>query len=151
MARRMGMDERKRIAFLPGCGSKVSQIADDIGRPDPTVVRETLSHRIDSSKRHGCSNRLCASFDECRRREFTGFGERLRKNRPRRFEACPGFFEAHCPRLARSPYVCNGCGELAHCPLRKRPCVAEGAQTAYRETLAGPGAASARETRRSGG
>lgn len=137
MARHMGMDERKRIAFLPGCGSKASQTADDIGRPDPTAVREIPSHRIDSSKRHGCSNRLCASFDECRRREFTGFGERLRKSRPRCFEACPDFFEAHCPRLARSPYVCNGCGGPAHCPLRKKPCVAEGAHAAYRETLVG--------------
>ena len=120
MAKHMGIDERKRIEFLLGCGMKVAQIAVEVGRPGSTVVREIIARRIDSDKRLGCSNRLCARFDECMRRVFTGFGERLRKNQPRCFETCPDFFESHCPRLARSPYVCNGCESERNCPMRKK-------------------------------
>ena len=98
MAKHMGIDERKRIEFLLGCGMKVAQIAAEVGRPDSTVVREIIARRIDSDKHLGCSNRLCSRFDGCMRREFTGFGERLRKNQPRCFETCPDFFEAHCSR-----------------------------------------------------
>ena len=135
MAKHMGIDERKRIEFLLGCGMKVAQIAVEVGRPDSTVVREIIARRIDSDKRLGCSNRLCSRFDECMRKEFTGFGERLRKNQPRCFETCPDFFEAHCPRLARSPYVCNGCESERNCPMRKKYYLAPGAQANYEGTL----------------
>ena len=135
MAKHMGIDERKRIEFLLGCGMKVAQIAVEVGRPDSTVVREIIARRIDSDKRLGCSNRLCARFDECMRKVFTGFGERLRKNQPRCFETCPDFFEAHCPRLAKSPYVCNGCEFERDCPMRKKYYLARGAQANYEGTL----------------
>ena len=135
MAKHMGFDERKCIEFLLGCGMKVAQIAVEVGRPDSTVVREIIARRIDSDKRLGCSNRLCARFDECMRKVFTGFGERLRKNQPRCFETCPDFFEAHCPRLAKSPYVCNGCGSERNCPMRKKYYLAPGAQANYEGTL----------------
>ena len=135
MAKHMGIDERKRIEFLLGCGRKVAQIAVEVGRPDSTVVREIIARRIDSDKRLGCSNRLCARFDECMRKVFTGFGERLRKNQPRCFETCPDFFEAHCPRLAKSPYVCNGCESERNCPMRKKYYLAPGAQANYEGTL----------------
>lgn len=135
MAKHMGIDERKRIEFLLGCGMKVAQIAVEVGRPDSTVVREIIARRIDSDKRLGCSNRLCSRLDECMRKEFTGFGERLRKNQPRCFETCPDFFESHCPRLARSPYVCNGCESERNCPMRKKYYLAPGAQANYEGTL----------------
>ena len=45
MAKHMGIDERKRIEFLLGCGMKVAQIAEEIGRPDSTVVREIIARR----------------------------------------------------------------------------------------------------------
>ena len=135
MAKHMGIDERKRIEFLLGCGMKVAHIAVEVGRPDSTVVREIIARRIDSDKRLGCSNRLCSRFDGCMRKEFTGFGERLRKNQPHCFETCPDFFEAHCPRLAKSPYVCNGCEFERDCPMRKKYYLARGAQANYEGTL----------------
>ena len=107
----------------------------EVGRPDSTVVREIIARRIDSDKRLGCSNRLCSRFDGCMRKEFTGFGERLRKNQPHCFETCPDFFEAHCPRLAKSPYVCNGCEFERDCPMRKKYYLARGAQANYEGTL----------------
>ena len=112
----MIIDERKRIEFLTGCGWTVPKIAGELGRSPSTVRNELIKHRIDSDKRLGCSNRLCANFDECARKVFTGFGERLGRNTPKCFRTCPDFREAACPRLARPPFVCNGCRKERECP-----------------------------------
>lgn len=42
MAKRMGIGERERIKFLLGCGMKVAQVAEEIGRPDSTRLRRYL-------------------------------------------------------------------------------------------------------------
>ena len=76
----MGQDERRRIEFLLGCGDKVADIARALGRSESTISRELLSRRIDSDKRHGCSNRLCALFDECQRSAFNWFRNVQRKS-----------------------------------------------------------------------
>ena len=76
----MGQDQRSRIEFMLGCGDKVADIARALGRPDSTISRELLSRRIDSDKRHGCSNRLCALFDECQRSAFNWFRNVQRKS-----------------------------------------------------------------------
>ena len=131
----MGEDERRRIEFMLGCGDKVADIARALGRPDSTISRELLSRRIDSDKRHGCSNRLCALFDGCRRTAFNGFRNVQRKSSPGCFESCPDFIEARCPRLSRAPYVCNGCGKERNCPLRKRYYIASAAHANYTGTL----------------
>lgn len=131
----MGQDERNRIEFMLGCGSNVADIARALGRSESTISRELLNRRIDSAKRHGCSNRLCARFDECRRTTFSAHGEVLRKNSSGCFESCPDFREAACLRLTRAPYVCNGCEREHNCPLRKRYYIASGAQANYRGVL----------------
>ena len=131
----MGQDERSRIEFMLGCGDKVADIARALGRPDSTISRELLSRRIDSDKRHGCSNRLCALFDGCRRTAFNGFRNVQRKSSPGCFESCPDFIEARCPRLSRAPYVCNGCEKEHNCPLRKRYYIASTAHANYAGTL----------------
>ena len=132
----MGRDEKNRIEFMLGCGYRVADIARALGRSESTISRELLGRRIESDKLYGCSNRLCAHFDECRLTLFNGFNDRsLRKNARGCFETCPDFREAFCPRLNRAPYVCNGCAREHNCPLRKRYYVADAAQTNYRGTL----------------
>ena len=129
------IDERKRIEFLTGCGWGVPKMAQELGRHPSTIRNELLRHRLDSDKRLGCSNRLCANFDECRRKTFDGFRERLRKSTPKCFESCPDFREASCPRLARPPFVCNGCENERGCPLRKKFYIASVAQAEYESEL----------------
>ena len=129
--KQMVTDERKRIEFLAGCGWSVPEIAAELGRSPSTIRNELIKHRLDSDKRRGCSNRICAHFAECVRKVFSGFGERLRKNTPKCFESCPDFREASCPRLARPPFVCNGCGKERECPLGKKFYIASVAQTEY--------------------
>lgn len=94
-----------------------------------------LSRRIDSDKRHGCSNRLCVLFDECRRAAFNGFRNVQRKSAPSCFESYPDFIEAGYPHLNRAPYVCNDCEKERNCPLRKRYYIASAAHANYAGTL----------------
>ena len=135
MAKHMGPDERGRIEFMLDGGFAIAEIAKDIGRPESTVSREIQNRRIDSDKRYGCSNRLCARFDECQLTFFSGFANNLRKNMARCFDRCPKFFMASCERWAKAPYVCNGCEEEPHCPLHKKYYRADGAQENYVGTL----------------
>ena len=101
--------DRDRIEFLVSLGWSLPKIAADLGRSPSTIRNELLGHRLDSDKGYGCSNRLCAHFDECQRRTFSAHGEVPRKNSRGCFESCPDFREATCHRLARPPFVCNGC------------------------------------------
>ena len=118
-----------------GCGKNVASIAKALERSESTISRELLNRRIDSDKHYGCSNRLCARFDECVRTQFNSCREVRRKNSPGCFESCPDFREAVCMRLNRAPYVCNGCEREHNCPLRKRYYIASGAHANYRGTL----------------
>ena len=127
----MIIDIRNRIEFLIGCGFAVPKVAKDIGRDPSTVRNELLKHRIASDKGYGCSNRLCAHFDECTRTSFDGFGDRKRKCQPKCFKSCPDFREASCPRLANPPFVCNGCEKERSCPLPKKFYIAAVAQEQY--------------------
>ena len=129
--KQMTIDERNRIEFLVGCGRTVPQTAKELGRSPSTIRNELVKHRIDSGKGYGRSNRLCAHFAECSRRVFSGFAERLGKNTPKCFDSCPDFLEDVCHRLARPPFVCNGCERERECPLKKKFYIASVAQAQY--------------------
>ena len=74
--------QTRRIEFHVACGLKIPRIAELLGRNPTSIREEILKHRLDSNKRYGCSNRLCARFDECTRTIFNGFKDRIRKNTP---------------------------------------------------------------------
>lgn len=131
----MNASDRGRIEFCISTGWSVPRIAKEIGRSPSTVRRELLDRRVSSDKRYGCSNRLCAHFDECDLVHFGATGQGLRKNRPRCFENCPRFREAVCHRLAGSPFVCNGCEKERNCPLSKKFYIASAAQASYESLL----------------
>ena len=127
----MIIDQRNRIEFLAGCGWTIPRIAKELGRHPSTIRNELLKHRVGSDKRYGCSNRLCAHFDECDRKIFNGFFEKPRKNTTKCFETCQDFREASCHRLANPPFVCNGCEKERNCPLKKKFYIASVAQAQY--------------------
>ena len=127
----MAIDDRNRLEFLAACGCSAKQIAEDRGRSPSAIRDEFLNRRIPSDKGYGCSNRICAHYEECQLRIITATREALRKNAPSCFESCPNFREAVCHRLAKFPYVCNGCEKERSCPLKKKYYIAGAAQTAY--------------------
>ena len=131
----MKITERNRIEFLVCLGWSLPRIAADLGRSPSTIRNELLGHRLDSDKGYGCSNRICAHFDECQHRTFTSHREVLRKNSAGCFESCPAFREAVCHSLSKPPFVCNGCQKERVCPLKKKYYIASAAQTGYESTL----------------
>lgn len=131
----MQLENRQRLGFLASLGWTMRRISEDLGWSAQTIANELLNRRVDSDKRHGCSNRLCAHYEGCRLESYTATGKGLRKNQPKCFEACPDFREEVCHRLARPPFVCNGCEKEHNCPLRKKYYIPESAQANYEGTL----------------
>ena len=127
----MVLDDRNRMEFLAACGCSADEIAADRGRSPSTVRDEFQNRRVASNKGYGCSNRVCAHYDECQLRALTATKEALRKNTPGCFESCPTFREAVCHRLSKFPFVCNGCERERSCPLPKKYYIASAAQAAY--------------------
>ena len=127
----MEIDDRNRLEFLAACGRSANQIAEDRGRSPSAIREEFIRHRIASDRGYGCSNRVCAHFDDCQQRIITAARDALRKNTPGCFESCPNFREAACHRLTKFPYVCNGCERERSCPLHKKFYIASAAQAAY--------------------
>ena len=113
----------------------MNRIAEDMGWCAQTITDELRNRRVDSDKRYGCSNRLCAHYEECRLESYTATGKGLRKNQPKCFETCPNFREEVCHRLARPPFICNGCAKEHNCPMRKKYYIPEAAQANYEGTL----------------
>lgn len=131
----MKIADRNRIEFLVNLGWSLPRIAADMDRSPSTIRNELLGHRLNSDKGYGCSNRICAHFDECQRKTYSAHGEVRRKNSCGCFESCPDFREAVCYRLAKPPFVCNGCEKERVCPLKKKYYIASAAQTSYETTL----------------
>ena len=127
----MEIDDRNRLEFLAACGRSANQIAEDRGRSPSAIRVEFIKHRIASDRGYGCSNKVCAHFDDCQQRIITATRDALRKNTPGCFESCLNFREAVCHRLTKFPYVCNGCERERSCPLHKKFYIASAAQAAY--------------------
>jgi len=131
----MQLIDRERIEFLVSLRWMLPKVASDLGRSPSTIRNELLEHRLGSDKGYGCSNRVCAHFDECRRKTYSAHGEVPKKNSHACFESCPDFREASCERLAKPPFVCNGCERERRCPLRKKFYIASAAQASHEATL----------------
>ena len=119
------------MEFLAACGCSADEIGKDVDKSPSSVRDEFRKRRVPSDKGYGCSNRVCAHYEECRLTVFAATSEVPRRNTPGCFESCPNFREAVCHRLSKFPYVCNGCEKERSCPLPKRYYIASAAQAAY--------------------
>jgi IS30 family transposase len=119
------------------------EIARELNVAHTTVMREIARHAAASDK--GAKGRVtnrCVKRSKCDRkylcRECSSPSSRRRCSACGKCnEVCPDFEEIVCERLARPPYVCNGCREAYKCVLRKKFYLAEGAHAEYRRLLAG--------------
>ncbi len=122
-------------------GDSFNAIARRLKVARTTVLREIQKHAVpgDKGAKGRVSNR-CIHRCECSRHFLCQCCNRPLQNRrcstcPRCNAVCPDFEEIVCERLARPPYVCNGCARESACVLRKRFHVAAVAQEAYERLL----------------
>ena len=76
----MQLANRQRLGFLASLGWTMRRISEDMGWSAQTTSDELRNRRVDSDKRYGCSNRLCAHYEECRLEALSATGKGLRKN-----------------------------------------------------------------------
>jgi IS30 family transposase len=122
-------------------GDSFRAIADRLKVARSTVMREVKKHAQESNK--GAKGRVtnrCIHRSQCDRHFLCGTCNRPLRNRKCSSchhcnEVCPDFVEIKCERLARPPYVCNGCTREGICVLRKKFYIAAAAQEAYRKLL----------------
>ena len=137
---RLSEEDRLRIEDGLRCHKTVYTIANELGRPARTVMREIKGHaslsdkgaayrvsnrcvqRMDCRKTHICTNCIYDANRQCR------FCRQCNSH-------CDGFVENVCERLSRSPYVCNGCALESKCVLRKRFYIHSVAHNDYRKRL----------------
>ena len=139
----LSLEDRKEIERLLRAGASFKAIAEAVRKSPSTVMREVRRHAVESDR--GAKGRVtnrCVKRSVCRRQFVCGRCTQTQTARhcagcAKCNSACPEFEEMPCERLARPPYVCNGCGKEGICVLRKRFYIAEPADKAYRELLVG--------------
>ena len=136
------LTERDRLEIELGlkAGKTPYAIARALGRPTKTIVREIRNRRQESDKgAFGRVTNRCAHRMECQARKLCAHclydGNRRCCLCRLCNRVCKQFVEQPCPRLRRSPWVCNGCKDEPRCVLRKQYYQHDAAQRDYREVL----------------
>ena len=124
-------------------GKSPYAIAQEIGRPPKTVMREIRNRAVESDK--GAVGRVsnrCVHRYDCQKKNVCGACHH-RKGIPCKFcsqcnSHCADFREDECERPMSSPSVCNGCDKPRPCTLRKRLYRHADAKENYRNLLVEP-------------
>ncbi len=116
----MDLEARSFIASSLTLGVSLGRIAEELGVSVSTVSREIKTHRALFHK--SCYGRtlnncalsaictktaLCSNNPSCVTRHCSSCGKCN--------SFCPDFVRVVCPKLSKSPYVCNGCKDLRRC------------------------------------
>lgn len=139
MSKHLTFEDRVIIETQLSAGVTPAEIAEILGKARSTIGREIRKHRQEKDTgvfgriKNRCVHRrncgrygLCADKPDCVRKCATC---------PHCNTVCPDFLEEMCPKLARAPYVCNGCSESSKCVLRKFFYSAKFADREYRNIL----------------
>lgn len=139
MSSHMTIQDRYAIKMGLDAGCPLAEIASNLGKDRSTISREIRKHRTEVDKgapyriknrcvkRSSCNKHcICMEKPDCTRKCATC--SRCNEN-------CPDFVEEHCEKLAKAPYVCNGCSSQSACVLMKQYYQPEVADLEYRETL----------------
>lgn len=137
---RYSLLERVSIESGLNSGEYVYQIAEALGRDRGSLAKEINKHALwDRSMRPGKYNNRCIHADTC---ELQNICSQCFDHHPKKCcncckcnANCGKFVEKICPKLMRSPYVCNGCDMIKTCVLAKRFYHADKAHEEYRKTL----------------
>lgn len=136
----MDLDARCQIERGLNNRSSFKEIGRLIGKDCTTVSKEVRSHFI--TKRVGS---LGYAFNDCvNRRQCKKYFQCLECIRDahcrcascgRCVSICEDYLKEECQKLAKPPYVCNGCPDRSRCSLEKRLYNASYAQKEYASVL----------------
>jgi IS30 family transposase len=134
--RHLTREERNIIELGLSKKESFKSIGRELGK-DPTTIAKEVKNHI-QFRRTGCFGKTfnnCLIRKGCARRNLCG------NQKCNRFcfnchdhscsLLCPDYHPQTCSRLAKPPYVCNGCGDKRSCTLEKRIYSAAHAQREY--------------------
>ena len=131
--------ERSIISVRLTEGASFRQIAAELDKDPGTISREIKKHRVsEETGAYGRAYNPCIHRRTCEKTRLCKTCTRnVRQCRscPHCTENCSEFEEEVCPRIAKPPYVCNGCKEKKKCTLRKYEYRPLAAQDAYKRSL----------------
>lgn len=130
------LEDRKQIESMLNQKLSFTKIGKTIGKSTSTVSREVKSHRVERNQTpYGRIPNRCKNSFSCAKREICAVCKKREHPLCRTCnfcnQKCPDFVEVLCPKLNRPPFVCNGCGQIQSCSLRKQFYRAEKAQKSY--------------------
>lgn len=135
MSKHMSLSERKDIEILLKEGRSFKEIGRALNRDCTTISKDIRYHMIERKSgawgqaynacaiRFGCKKSLLCGNQDCgmKKCSFCSICNNF----------CDSFIEEVCKKLDKPPYVCNGCGNLKKCTLRKKFYFAKEAQEEY--------------------
>ena len=132
----------QRIVIEKGLllNSTFTEIARNIGKDPSTISKEIRKHSKIKQNKDSFSPVPCGNRSECKIKELCYMDcdmlcRLCRKPHQKCIDICEHYEPVQCSKLAKSPYVCNGCGKRMGCLLDKKIYSAKYADDCYRDTL----------------
>ena len=112
-------DERNVIEDMLKNGSSIIDISKTLGRDKSGISKEIKKHReYKEPNSFNNQNNMCIHSRECKKFDC---------------DSCMNCYDSICPKLKKSPYVCNGCDKKSHCKFIKCYYVSRTAQNSYED------------------
>ncbi len=115
--------ERLSIETMLTEGFTIKEIEKDIKRPSCNIIKEINKHLTHVFPSSFNNNKQCLNYDLCQAKGFECF------------KTCQNVKYRVCPRLIKSPHVCNGCTNKSGCRYVKVYYNAREAHDNYKYTL----------------
>ena len=133
--------DRHMIANLLDAGLSPLAIAHQLKRAHSTITRELRKHRREDEENQKHKKNFCNRRLICHKRSLCkippgncpGRCSQCKLIECRKY--CDEYEEEVCIKLARPPFVCNGCPDLKNCRKRKFFYQAVAAEKAYQDLL----------------
>lgn len=131
----LSYEERLIIADRLKNHVSVKNIAKELSRSTSTISREIKGHIVfKQTKGAACQNfSTCTAAKICQ--GCTSVYRLKCKKCPACTKVCPDYVPFKCPKLLKSPYVCNGCSKNGACAAERRMYDPKYAQNEYERCL----------------
>lgn len=115
--------ERLSIETMLNEGYSIKEIEEDIKRPSCNIIKEISKHLFFTFPSSFNNNHPCLRKDNCNVKSYECY------------KTCKNITYNNCPKLLKSPHVCNGCSTKNGCRFVKKYYKAREAHDEYKHTL----------------